>query len=152
MLLAMGDGKIIDLDEIRRVRKQAAESIQAAEEETLWAPVRLVVRGKDRIEFTIDESTFVLTESVARSWINFLYKAINQSRIIGEPACETCGRHACRRVHPDQQWKRKTDGKVVTVKTVFGARIQLLQESGRLSTVTGQYRLERRYYGPWDWS
>ena len=146
----MSDSTIIDLDEIRRVRKQAVESIQS-QEETPAAPVRLVVRGHDQIEFSIDERTYTLTEDVARSWIHHLHGAINQSRRLGEPPCITCGRHACRRIHPGQQWKRKSDGKMAVVQTVFGARIQLQQESGRVSTVTGQYRLERRYYGPWEW-
>lgn len=146
----MGDGKVIDLDEIRRVRKQAAESIQAKKEEVPTAAVRLAVRGKNRIEFSIDGNEYILTEEVARSWVDYLYKAIRQSQILGEPACATCGRHACRRVHPGQEWKRKNDGKIATVKTVFGARIQLVQESGRVTTVTGPFRLRQRYYGPWD--
>lgn len=146
----MTDRTIIDLDEIRRVRKKAAESIEAQEEDST-APVRLVVRGKNQIEFSIDGNTYLLTEDVARSWIDFIYKAVYQSRAMGEPQCETCGRHACRLVHPGQEWKRKTDGKMVTVKTVFGARIQLEQESGRVTTVTGQHRLQHRYRGPWEW-
>ncbi len=147
----MSNGEIIDLDKIRRVRKQAAESIQAKEEEEVeTAAVRLVVRDNNRIEFSIDENVYTLTEIVARGWINSLYKAIRQSQILGEPACITCGRHACRRVHSGQEWKRKNDGKIATVKTVFVARIQLIQESGRTTTVTGQYRLQTRYYAPWE--
>lgn len=132
----MSDGKVINLEEIRRVRKQAAESIQAQADEVVTAPVRLVVRGKDQIEFRIDDKAYTLTESVARSWITHLYGAIRQSQIAGEPPCETCDRQGCRRVHPGQKWKRKSDGKIAIVNTVFGARIQLLQESGRMTTVT----------------
>jgi hypothetical protein len=147
----MGDGTIIDLEEIRRIRAKAAESIQASEEGVQTAVVRLAVRGKDQIEFSIDDSVYTLTEEVARSWVRHLHEAIRKSRIIGEPICATCERHGCRRAHPGQQWKRKSDGKMATVQTVFGGRIQLLQESGRETTVTGQHRLQQRYYGPWDW-
>jgi len=148
----MSDSKVIDLDKVRRVRKQAAESIQAQEEEeVVTAAVRLAVRGKDQIEFKIDDTVYTLTEVVARSWIHHLHDAIRKSRMVGEPACNTCSRHGCRRVHPDQEWKRKSDGKIAVVKTVFGARIQLLQESGRVTTVTGRHRLQQRYLGPWDW-
>ena len=150
----MSDGRIIDLSEIRRVRKQAEESIQASESESesLTAPVRLAVKGKDQIEFTIDGNVYTLTEVVAKSWARNLRDAVHKSRIIGEPMCPVCERHACRRVHPGQQWKRKTDGKIAIVKSVFGARIQLEQESGRISTITGAFRLSRRYRGPWEWS
>ena len=150
ILLQMGSDRIIDLDEIRRVRKQTEESIQAHDNGPLSAPVRLAVKGKDQIEFTIDGNVYSLTETVAKSWATNLRDAVRKSRIIGEPICSVCERHACRRVHPGQQWKRKTDGRIAIVMSVFGARIQLEQESGRISTITGLHRLCKRYCGPWE--
>ena len=147
----MDDGKIIDLEEIRRVRKQTEDNIEEQENEILMAPVRLAVLGKDQIQFMISGKTFILTETVARSWVDSLRGAVRTSRDMGEPICVTCERHACRRVHPGQTWKRKSDGKMITVEAVFGARIQVLHESGRITTITGQHKLKKRYLGPWDW-
>ena len=150
MLSQMGGGRIIDLNEIRRVRKQAAERIEAHEEQAPTAPVRLAVKGKDLIEFTIDGSTFSLTEQVAHSWAKNLHDAVYRSKMFSEPVCPFCERQVCRRVHPGQEWHRKNDGKAATVKSVFGARIQLEQESGRVTTVNGIHRLKQRYRGPWE--
>jgi hypothetical protein len=146
----MDGGRIIDLDEIRRVRKQAAENTQVHKEKTPTAPVRLAVKGKDQIEFTIDGSTFSLTEQVAHSWAKNLHDAVYRSKMFSEPACPFCERQVCRRVHPGQEWHRKNDGKAAIVKSVFGARIQLEQESGRVTTVNGIHRLKQRYRGPWE--
>lgn len=147
----MDDGKIINLEEVRRIRKQTEDSLKEQKSEFTTASVQLVVRGKDLIDFTIDGNTFTLTEEVARSWATHLRRSVNSSIDMGESPCVVCERHACRLAHPRQKWRRKSDGRWVTIEAVFGARIQLLHESGRITTITGLYKLKKRYLGPWEW-
>jgi hypothetical protein len=139
------DRDVIDISEARRRRKKGDPP---STDESEAVNLSVTVAGADEISMRLGGSSWSMTLQNAKLTVQNFQRAIRSARLLAKPKCPHCGAHGCQRMHVGQKWTRKSDGNLATVESIFGKKIQLRHATGRISTVTGEWRLRQRYRHP----